>query len=331
MNSPLPQTPPSAAATFAKPWAPLILAALLVQGCAVAPVQFTRAYEPPPVVPAPVAAVPPAPVQAASDEVDLMPPLPSFTTLADCESAYGPNACGNGQAVYLSAGITAPVGSDAWFIPYAFGAMTGVLINHYFAPPAPFVARVDYHAFTARVVVNRYKVINRTQIDRYRHAPAEVRSRLAHIGPGRYSPSRGVVTHKLAPTTAPRLASAAPHRPVEAAPADYGHKGALAASGRPRSVGPGADERGRAHAVMPAQSPSVRRDSEGGRVQARQQPLRRPVSPPQQARAQGLHPDTVHSMPPRAVVAGPHSAARPAARPAAQTGGQRPSESLRRS
>ena len=99
------------------------------------------------VYPAPGVYAPPAAV--ASDEVDLVPPVPSFVSVRDCELAYGPGACGTGAAVYERANIAVPVGAEAWFVPFAFGAMTGVLLNDYFAPPGIYVADVEYRSFTS--------------------------------------------------------------------------------------------------------------------------------------------------------------------------------------
>jgi hypothetical protein len=130
---------------------------------------------------------------ADSDEVDLVPPVPSFTTVSDCELAYGAGACGTGAAVYERAGVAVPVGAYDWFVPYAFGVMTGVLANHYFAPPGVYVAGFQYRSFTSTTVINNYKVINQTTINRFGQAPLSARAQALRTGPVRYSQSRGAV------------------------------------------------------------------------------------------------------------------------------------------
>jgi hypothetical protein len=133
------------------------------------------------------------PVEVASDDIDVVPPVPSFTSAMDCELAYGTGACGTGAVVYQSVGIAAPVGAYEWYVPYAFGVMTGVLINHYFAPPGTYIAGFQYRNFTSTTVVNNYKVINQTAINNYNRAPLDARAQAMRTGPVRYSQSRGVV------------------------------------------------------------------------------------------------------------------------------------------
>jgi hypothetical protein len=128
-----------------------------------------------------------------SDEVDLVPPVPSFTTVSDCELAYGVGACGTGAAVYDRAGIAVPIGAYDWFVPYAFGVMTGVLVNHYFAPPGVYVAGFQYRSFTSTTVINNYKVINQTTINKFGQAPLSARAQAIRSGPVRYSQSKGAV------------------------------------------------------------------------------------------------------------------------------------------
>jgi hypothetical protein len=140
-----------------------------------------------------VSAYPP-PAEIASDEIDLQPPVPSFTTVADCELAYGVGACGTGAALYQTAGIMVPVDAYGWYAPYAFGVMTGVLVNHYFAPPGVYVAGVQYRSFTSTTVVNSYKVINQTTINNFKQAPLSARNQALRSGPVGYSQSRGLMT-----------------------------------------------------------------------------------------------------------------------------------------
>jgi len=262
MNSEYQQSQPFAA-WVSRPRFSLFLAALALQGCALGPVALAPTA--PPVVytvAAPVAPAPPAPAAPAervADEVDLLPPAPSFTTLTDCESAFGAGACDTGRAVYLTAGLTAPVGAEGWYIPLAFGEMRGVLINHYFAPPAAFAARIDYRLFIGRAIVTRYKAIDRLQIDRYRHAPIDVRLQVARSGPARYSPSRGVITGRLA---APR-SSAVAQRPVRSLPVEREHASTSGTGGSPRVARPSLPERNIAHTGHPAASPLAHSYSEG--------------------------------------------------------------------
>ncbi len=132
--------------------------------------------------------------EIADDEINIVPPVPSFVSVTDCELAYGVGACGTGGAVYESAGIVVPADANSWYIPYSFGVMTGVLLNHYFAPPAAYVVGVQYRTFTATKVINNYKVINQTTINNYRTAPATAQTAAMRAGPVRYSQSRGIVT-----------------------------------------------------------------------------------------------------------------------------------------
>jgi hypothetical protein len=134
------------------------------------------------------------PAQVASDEIDLVPPVPSFSGVMDCELAYGVGACGTAAAVYETAGIAVPVGASEWYIPFAFGVMTGVLVNNYFAPPGVYVADFQYRSFTSTTVIDSYKTINQTTISNYRQAPASARNQAVRSGPVRYSKSRGAVT-----------------------------------------------------------------------------------------------------------------------------------------
>ena len=140
----------------------------------------------------PIASIQPS--DQSADQIDLTPPVPSFTTIGDCELAYGAGACGTGAALYQTAGIVAPVDAYGWYVPYAFGVMTGVLLNHYFAPPGVYVASVQYRSFTSTTVVNSYKVINQTTINNFKRAPQSARNEAMRAGPVGYSRSKGTVT-----------------------------------------------------------------------------------------------------------------------------------------
>ena len=160
------------------------------------------------------------PAQVASGDIDLVPPVPSFSTVTDCELAYGVGACGTGAAVYETAGIAVPVGATEWYVPFAFGVMTGVLINDYFAPPGVYVADFEYQSFTSTAVINTYKTVNQTTINNYRQAPVSARNQAAHSGPVRYSPSTGTVTRAARlGGSAPRHAQISPSPGAASAPA----------------------------------------------------------------------------------------------------------------
>jgi hypothetical protein len=128
------------------------------------------------------------------DQIDLTPPVPSFTTIWDCELAYGAGTCGTGAALYQTAGIVVPSDAYGWYAPYAFGVMTGVLLNHYFAPPAVYVSGFQYRSFTSTTVINNYKVINQTTINNFKQAPASVRNQAMRAGPVGYLRSKGAIT-----------------------------------------------------------------------------------------------------------------------------------------
>lgn len=179
-------------------------------GCA------TRTYYRAPASPPPA----PPPVAVAAEEVDLVPPVPTFTTPADCEQAYGAGACGSGEEVFARASLAPPDGAGSWFIPYAYGVMTGVLVNRYFAPPTVFVSTVRYRTFVTTAVVERYRAIDRRTIEVYHRAPPAVRMEATHAGPVRFAPSRGVITSRpyerhVEPTAA---RGASEHSPAAARP-----------------------------------------------------------------------------------------------------------------
>lgn len=129
-----------------------------------------------------------------SDEVELAPPLPSFSSADDCARAYpGGSGCASADAVFSDAGVPPPPNAAAWFIPYAFAAMTNVLLQDYFSVPAPYIVGVRYEAFTSAAVINNYMHISRSAIDAYNRAPLHIRAEIGRSGPLRYSPSRGTV------------------------------------------------------------------------------------------------------------------------------------------
>jgi hypothetical protein len=155
----------------------------------------------------PINAYPPAVSYPASyPEQELIPPLPSFVSLADCELAYGLGGCGTGYAVYSQQlrlgqqGYRIPPNANDWYIPFAFGMMSGVLINAYFAPPTRYVVGVSYRNYLAPTVVQRYQVVTPVVIQQYYAAPPMVRTEIFRRGPGFYDSRRGqIIERPLAP------------------------------------------------------------------------------------------------------------------------------------
>jgi hypothetical protein len=144
----------------------------------------------------PVYRVPAAssPSYAQAEEVDLVPPVPTFTTSGDCELAYGAGECGTGAEVFAKASLAPPEGAGTWFIPFTYGVMTGVLVNRYFAPPTIFVPTIQYRTYISTAVVERYRVVDRRTIEVYHRAPPSVRIEAVRAGPVRFAPTRGVIT-----------------------------------------------------------------------------------------------------------------------------------------
>ena len=157
----------------------LVIVALSLCGCT------TRVYQQP---------VAPSPSYAPAEEVDLVPPVPTFTTSGDCELAYGAGECGTGAEVFARASVAAPEGAATWFIPFTYGVMTGVLVNRYFAPPTIFISTIQYRTYISTAVVERYRVVDRRTIEVYHRAPPSVRIEAVRAGPVRFAPSRGVIT-----------------------------------------------------------------------------------------------------------------------------------------
>jgi hypothetical protein len=90
--------------------------------------------------------------------------------------------------------LDAPGNAANWFMPFAFGAMTGVLVNRYYAPPTRYVSTVHYKSYLSPVVVQQYRVVNPRVIEVYHRAPLSVRSESHVHGPVRFAPSQGIVT-----------------------------------------------------------------------------------------------------------------------------------------
>jgi len=138
----------------------------------------------------------PQPVSAITEDVDLVPPVPTFLTFADCELAYGQGSCGTGAQIYTTANLAVPAGAATWYVPFAYGAMTGVLVNRYYGPPTVYVSSIPYRVFVSPVVVQRYRVVDTNVIEVFRRAPLLVRNETIMSGPVRFAPTRGVITSR---------------------------------------------------------------------------------------------------------------------------------------
>lgn len=170
---------------------PFVLITALT-GCVV-PVQTSASR---PAVTPSYPAYPSYPGTAEAEEVDLVPPVPTFLSISDCEMAYGPGACGSGAQIYASANLAAPMSAGNWYMPFAFGTMTGVLLNHYYAAPTRYIPAYQYRSFVSPVVVQRYTVVTPRVIEVYRGAPHAARQEAMGHGPVRFAPSRGVITSR---------------------------------------------------------------------------------------------------------------------------------------
>lgn len=127
------------------------------------------------------------------EEVDLIPPVPTFTSISNCEQAYGFGACGDGTEVYARARLEAPPEVRYIYMPFAYSAAPTVLIHRYYAPPTVYISTVQYNTFISPVVIQRYSMINTRTIEVYHRAPVHVREQALRSGPVVYVPSRAVV------------------------------------------------------------------------------------------------------------------------------------------
>ena len=105
------------------------------------------------------------------EESEVIPPLPTFLTVQDCEMAYGAGACGTGSQVYGQASLAAPPNANSWYMPHSFGAMTGALLNDHYAPPGIYLAQVPYRSYLQPAVIQRYALVNPQNVRFYRTAP----------------------------------------------------------------------------------------------------------------------------------------------------------------
>lgn len=162
---------------------------------------------------------------ARSAEQDLLPPPPTFNSLADCERAYGPGQCRTGDEIFsqnLPTGTPLPAPIAQSYMPYAYGSMTGALSHGYFAPPGVYVPGIPYRQYVSPLVISRYQVITPVVIQRYRAVPLPVREAQIRRGPiihphDRRPYSLGTRPAYPRPAAAPRTA-ATPVAPPPLAP-----------------------------------------------------------------------------------------------------------------
>jgi len=154
-------------------------------GCVVAPPMIQQPYDGRQPMPAPTEAWPPV------EQTELIPPLPTFLTLRDCELAYGPGACGIGSSVYGQASLAPPPDAYNWYMPYSFGTMTGALLHDHYAPPGIYRAQVPYWSYLQPVVIQRYALVDPRTVQIYRSAPLVTQQHIITIGPAPYPLQRG--------------------------------------------------------------------------------------------------------------------------------------------
>lgn len=174
----------------------IFLAVILLSGCA--PVVYQMPYG-----------------EAAQAEVELVPPVPTFISLSDCERAYGLSSCGTGQVIYTQANLAPPPDSAGWYMPFAFGVMTGVLVNQFYSPPTVYIQEYRYRQYLSPTYVSYYRRINTVQVTHYRNAPIAVqRSTFTSSRPVRYVPPSRYGNSTI---QAPRYGSTPAARPVSGA------------------------------------------------------------------------------------------------------------------
>lgn len=121
-----------------------------------------------------------------SAEQEILPPPPTFNSLADCERAYGPGQCRTGDEIFsrnVPPGTPLPAPIAQSYMPYAYGSMTGALNYGYLAPPGAYVPGIPYHQYVSPLVISRYQVITPVVIQRYRAVPLYVREAQIRHGP----------------------------------------------------------------------------------------------------------------------------------------------------
>jgi hypothetical protein len=162
----------------------LTLVCAALGGCVIAPPRVSQPYYTEQSMTAPTEAWP-------ADQTELMPPLPTFLTLQDCELAYGSGACGIGSAVYGQASLAPPPDAYNWYMPFAFGTMTGALLHDHYAPPSIYRAQVPYRSYLQPMVIQRYALVTPQTVRIYRSAPPLIQQQIFTTGPGPYLFQRG--------------------------------------------------------------------------------------------------------------------------------------------
>ena len=129
-----------------------------------------------------------AQMQQINEETSMDPPVPTFATKEDCEMAYGLGSCGNGEVIYEQANQPPPPDATEWYMPFAFGAMTGVLVNQYYAAPTVYVSQVRYRRYLSNP--ERYRALTPATAAHFRSAPVAVQhNAVVHGQPVRYAPA----------------------------------------------------------------------------------------------------------------------------------------------
>ena len=154
-------------------------------GCVVAPPMIQQPLDAQQPMSLPTEAWPPV------GQTELIPPLPTFLTLRDCELAYGEGACGIGSSIYGQSNLAPPPDAYNWYMPYSFGTMTGALLHDHYAPPGIYRAQVPYWSYLQPVVIQRYALVNPGTVRIYRSAPIVTQQRIITTGPAPYPLQRG--------------------------------------------------------------------------------------------------------------------------------------------
>lgn len=123
-----------------------------------------------------------------ADGQEVLPPLPTFSSLADCEMAYGYGACGTGSQVYARASLAPPSYATYWYMPYQYAGLTGALTYYHLAQPTVYVSSIPYRTYVSPVYVDRYRVVTPVVVQRYHAMPVQQREVLVRQGPAFPSP-----------------------------------------------------------------------------------------------------------------------------------------------
>jgi len=148
------------------------------------------------------------------EESEVIPPLPTFLTVQDCEMAYGAGACGTGSQVYGQAGLAAPPDAYNWYMPYSFGTMTGALLHDHYAPPEIYLAPVPYRSYLQPAVIQRYALVNPQRLGLYRSEPYPFQGGAHSPPPWHWQPRSDPVTRH----SGPRQLNLPPMPPIQSMP-----------------------------------------------------------------------------------------------------------------